>query len=349
MSRTPAVNTMRLRYAGSCAVCGCQLEAGVTAHYLRVSRSVQCLSCGPEVGQSPRGAGERTEPGAVPPLPPSDHSSGGAAGGVELVQAALSRSGACDDCGRRIARGSEALAAPSGTALLCMDCVALETVHSVGVAGTGARREHGKRLAGHHTRVHAAHPKLGGLILALREDPAHVRAWATGAVGEEQFGRRLSAMAGDHLKVLHDRKLPRSSANVDHLAVTPEAVWVLDAKRYNGKVETRRHGLFTRRPPDLYVGGRNQTKLVDGAQRQVAVIESLLEPFAADRGLAAVPVRGALVFIGAEFGLFASPLHVDGVWVGWGKAIRKRLAEQTQGPLPAGDIAKLLARRLRQG
>lgn len=124
---------------------------------------------------------------------------------------------------------------------------------------------------------------------------------------------------------------------------------MLDAKRYKGKVETRGHGLFSRRPPDLYVGGRNQTKLVEGVQRQVAVIESLLGPFAADRGLAAVPVRGALVFVGAEFGLFASPLSVDGIWVGWGKAIRKRLTDQIQGPLPVGEVAKLLARRLRQG
>lgn len=349
MNQTPAVKTMRLRYAGACAVCGRELEAGVTAHYLRVVRTVQCLSCGPEVEQSPSGPKERTESGAEPRLPPPDPASGEDAGGVELVQAPLSQSGSCGDCGRTVPRGSEALVAPSGSALLCLDCVALDTVHSVGLAGAGARREHDKRRARHHTRVRTAHPKLGGLILALREDPAHVRAWATGAGGEEEFGPRLSAMAGDHLKVLHDRKLPRSSANVDHLAVTTDAVWVLDAKRYKGKVETRGHGLLSRRPPDLYVGGRNRTKLVEGVQRQVAVIESLLEPLAAEGGLTAVPVRAALVFIGADFGLFPSPLKVGGVWVGWGKAIRKRLAEQTQGPMPVSDIAKLLARHLRQG
>lgn len=62
-----------------------------------------------------------------------------------------------------------------------------------------------------------------------------------------------------------------------------------------------------------------------------------------------MPVRGALVFIGADFGLFVSPLGVYGVWVGWGKAIRKRLGEEIRGPLSVGDVAKLLARRLRQG
>lgn len=185
--------------------------------------------------------------------------------------------------------------------------------------------------------------------MALRDDPAHVRDWQTGAVGEEEFGRRLSAIAGDDLKVLHDRKLPQSAANIDHLAVTRQCVWVLDAKRYKGRVETRGHGLFSRRPPDLFVDGRNQMKLVEGVQRQVDVVRSVLAPFAAEHDLPELPVRGALVFIHADFGLFPSPFAVSGVWVGWGKAIRKRLAGQTSSALPVADIAKCLARHLRAG
>jgi hypothetical protein len=37
------------------------------------------------------------------------------------------------------------------------------------------------------------------------------------------------------------------------------------------------------------------------------------------------------------------------MWVGWGKAIRKRLIEETGGPLPVDAIAKRLARVLRAG
>jgi nuclease-like protein len=69
-----------------------------------------------------------------------------------------------------------------------------------------------------------------------------MRAWHTGAVGEEEFGRKLSVMASETLKVLHDLKVPRSAPNIDHLAVTSEAVSVLDAKCYKGTVETRRPG-----------------------------------------------------------------------------------------------------------
>ena len=231
-----------------------------------------------------------------------------------------------------------------------MECVTLDTLHSLGTPGAGARREHGRRLDRHQTRVRTAHPRLGGLILALSDDPQHVRAWQTGAVGEEEFGRRLSGVAGPNLKVMHDRKLPRSSANIDHLAVTTEAVWVLDAKRYKGKVETRGHGLFSKRPPELFVGGRNQTKLVEGVQRQVATVQSLLAPLVSELGLARAPeVRGALVFINAEFGLFSSPFAVDDVWVGWGKAIRKRLGDEATGSVAVDVVAKRLARELRAG
>jgi hypothetical protein len=234
--------------------------------------------------------------------------------------------------------------------VLCLECVDLTTMHSLGTPGAGARREHAKRLDRHQTKVRTAHPRLGGLMLALNDDPQHVRAWQTGAVGEEEFGRRLSSVAGPNLKVLHDRKIPRSAANIDHLAITTETIWVLDAKRYQGRVETRGSGLFSSRPPDLYVGGRNQSKLVEGVQRQVTVVEELLAPLQHELGLPELPeVRGGLVFVNAEFGLFSSPFAVGGVWVGWGKAIRKRLIEETGGPLPVDVIAKRLARQLRPG
>ncbi len=164
------------------------------------------------------------------------------------------------------------------------------------------------------------------------------------------FGRALSSIASESVKVLHDRKLPRSSANIDHLVVTTQAVWVLDSKRYPGaKIEARGHGPFSRGPPDLYVGGRNKMKLVDGVQRQVDVVQDLVSRFSAEQGLPEVPVRGGLVFIDAEFGLFASPLEVDGVWAGRGKAIRKQLAKEAMGTLPPAAIAKFLARNLRAG
>jgi hypothetical protein len=363
-----AVKTMRLRYAGVCAGCDTPLAAGSRAHYLPPTKTVRCLVCGPSQGAeaaatdpaAPPNPGSSAPSGGAPPsgstseMPPPVHVAY-AAGRDALAETVLSqgelpRAAVCGDCGRTLRRGAEAIHDAALTEVLCLECVTLDTVHSLGIAGAGARREHARRLDRHQTRVRTAHPRLGGLILALSDDPQHVRAWQTGAVGEEEFGRRLSGCAGPALKVLHDRKLPGSSANVDHLAVTAQSVWILDAKRYKGRVETRGHGVFSKRPPDLFVAGRNQMKLVEGVKRQVAAVRSLLEPLAGELGMAEAPtVRGALVFVSAEFGLLSSPFVVDDVWVGWGKSIRKRLGEETAGTLPVDAVAKHLARELRAG
>lgn len=332
---------MRLRYAGTCAACGTAVEKGERAHYLPGPSQVRCLSCGHGL-QAPA----RTKPGV-------EHEGRSAAptpadGPTELVQGPLKRNAHCDDCGRALRRGVEALSDSLGRAALCLDCVALDAVHVLGTAGAGARKEHAKRLERHHTRVRTAHPRLGNLILALNDDPRHIQAWQTGAIGEEAFGGKLSRIASTRLKVLHDRKLPRSSANVDHMAVTSEGVWILDAKRYSGRVETRGHGLFSRKPPDLYVGGRNQVKLVVGVRRQVEVVRLLLDDFSIDQRQPRVPVRGALVFIGAEFGWFADPLFV-GDGVGQGKTMRNQLVKEHLGQVPIASVAKYLAKTLRAG
>ena len=366
MDGSTAFKAMRLRYAGVCAGCQTELAAGTRAHYLPPTKTVRCLDCGPTDAPTAAAAepamtpADPNRPDAVgnppPPAPsfvswPPEETATAPASRVEeivLSQGTLARGATCGDCGRKLRRGAEALHDETFTEVLCLECVTLDTVHSLGTPGAGARREHARRLERHQTRVRTAHPRLGGLILAVADDPQHVRAWQTGAVGEEEFGRRLSGCSGPKLKVLHDRKVPRSSANIDHLAVTTERVWVLDTKRYKGKVETRGGGLFSTRPPELYVGGRNQTKLVEGVQRQVATVQSLLSPLASEVG-GPPEVRGALVFINAEFGLFTSPFAVDGIWVGWGKAIRKRLGEEATGPLTVDGIAKRLARELRAG
>ena len=340
MNDRPTVRTMRLRFAGLCASCGRGVEKGETAHYLSATKSVRCVSCGPGE-QVPVAATPRIGAATPPVTADADKP-------IELVQGIAARSGSCGDCGRRITRGVEALIDSTGVPRLCLECVELDTLHVLGVPGGGARREHAKRVKRHQTRVRTSHPRLGGLILALNEDPSHVRAWQTGAIGEEQFGQALSAIASDEIKVLHDRKVPRSSANIDHIAVTSQAVWLLDTKRYKGRIETRGHGLFSRRPPDLYVGGRNQTKLVAGVKRQIEVVESVLQPFTAGTGHE-IRVHGALVFVHAEFGLFTKPFLIDGIWVGWGKAIRRRLTEEAVGSMPVTAVAKHLAQQLRAG
>ena len=127
-------------------------------------------------------------------------------------------------------------------------------------------------VAGPRARTASAskHPKLGGLILAVSDTPQSTNAWDTGAIGEERLGARLNELASDSLRVLHDRRIPKSRANIDHLAITPSGVFVIDAKKYKGRPDLQVEGGILRpRVEKLMVGKRDRTSLVDGVLKQV--------------------------------------------------------------------------------
>ncbi|MGB3375417.1 MAG: nuclease-related domain-containing protein [Microbacterium sp.] len=100
-------------------------------------------------------------------------------------------------------------------------------------ASTKRRRDNRERS------IRRKHPKLGGLILALSDEPQSTRAWERGAIGEEMLAARLKDLP-EPARVLNDRRLPGTRANIDHIVVAPSGVWVVDAKRYRAKRPTLR-------------------------------------------------------------------------------------------------------------
>jgi hypothetical protein len=199
-----------------------------------------------------------------------------------------------------------------------------------GSAGSSARREYDRRSAAREKRIRDAHPRVGGLILALTDEPQSTTAWARGAKGEELLGQRLDSLADEGIPVLHDRRIPRTKANIDHIAVTPSGVYVIDAKRYKGRPTLRVEGGLVRpRVTRLMVGSRDCTKLVDGVQKQVALVTAAL----ASAGHAQLPVRGMLCFVDADWPIFGGSFEIDGVAVLWPrKAVSLLTAD---GPIEA--------------
>lgn len=208
-----------------------------------------------------------------------------------------------------------------------------------GTPGGSARREFERRKLAREQRIRTAHPKLGRLILALREEPQSTRAWDTGATGEERLGNRLNSMASDTLRVLHDRRLPRSRANIDHLAVAPSGVYVIDAKKYTGRPRLRvEGGLLCPRVEKLVVGTRDCTQVVDGMLKQVDVVRAVVGD--------EVPVHGVLCFVGADWPLIGGSFSTHGVDVLWPRRLFSKL--HSTGPLGT-DWSGQLHRRLAEG
>jgi len=191
-------------------------------------------------------------------------------------------------------------------------------------AGASAQREYDRRRAADEAMVRARWGRFGSLAVRLSEERQSTKAWSVGAEGERQVGRALDAIAGEGLEVLHDRRIPRGRANIDHLVVTARGVLVVDAKRYRGRPALRSEGgLFRSVTRSLTVGGRDQTKLVAGVQRQVEIVWGILE----EGGAAGVPVRGALCFVEADWPMFGGSFQVAGVRVLWPRLLAKHLRD----------------------
>jgi hypothetical protein len=211
-----------------------------------------------------------------------------------------------------------------------------------GTAGSSARREHQRRVAKRENAVRAAHPRIGGFLLAITEDPQSTQAWAQGAVGEELLGNRLDGLTDRGVRLLHDRRIPGTRANIDHIAVTPSGVFVIDAKRYKGRPNLRvTGGLFRPRTETLLVGTRDCTKLVEGVDKQIDKVRAALTNTESE-----VPdllVRGMLCFVEADWPLIGGSFTIRGVDVLWPRKAAERLVQP--GPLTAEQV-KLLHRLL---
>jgi hypothetical protein len=86
--------------------------------------------------------------------------------------------------------------------------------------------------------------RLGGIALAVTSEPQSISAWERGYEGEHRLGKYLESLHdGKSVIVLHDRRIPGTQTNIDHIAITCSGdVWVIDAKRYAGSVRAVNKG-----------------------------------------------------------------------------------------------------------
>ena len=76
----------------------------------------------------------------------------------------------------------------------------------------------------------------------LRSGPDPER-WRLGAAGERTTAVLLDRLPARTWAVLHDRRVPGSRANLDHLVIGPSGVWVLDTKTTRARVHATRRSV----------------------------------------------------------------------------------------------------------
>lgn len=205
-----------------------------------------------------------------------------------------------------------------------------------GHAGASARREYERRRTRDEARTRKKWGILGGVAVALSAEKPTTKAWETGAVGEERLGRRLDDAASEDLMILHDRLRPGTRMNIDHIAVTAEGVWVIDAKRYHGRPERKvTGGVLRPRAEHLVVGARDCTDLVEAMHGQMRAVGEVVGDH--------VPITGALCFVNADWPLVGGAFTVRGVEVLWPKKLVDRLRGQSEGPHDVEAIVRRLA------
>jgi hypothetical protein len=193
-----------------------------------------------------------------------------------------------------------------------------------GRPGGSARAEYERRHRKREERLEARWGPVAGVAKFLTDDPQSTKAWASGAAGERLAAQRLEKRLGRGAILLHDRRVPGTRGNIDHLAIASSGVWVIDTKSFAGKVERRNKGGWLRPDWRLYIGGRDRTKGLDGLERQVAAVERVL-------ARPDVPVNAALCTVEAEWPPFKKAFRQNGIWVARASGLAPMILET--GPL----------------
>lgn len=112
---------------------------------------------------------------------------------------------------------------------------------------------------------------------------------------------------------------------------------MIDAKKYSGRIERRDVGGWRKIDDRLFVNGRDQTKLASGLEWQAEAVRKVLSK----AGLEGVPIHSALCVTSSEWGRFAKPFQIEGVWVTWAQKLVELIVAPTEMRVVDWDRAAL--------
>lgn len=265
-----------------------------------------------------------------------------------LTLLTLPRGNTCVRCSTAVPARSRAWWDRYSKSVVCVICEPVRSDDPVpppsaierGTPRASTEREYQRRVAeqDRETGARWAPGLVGRVMRLLADEPVSRTADAGGADGERRLARLLDTELLDAV-TLHDRKVPITRGNLDHLVIAPSGIWLVDAKRSAGEVEYRSTGAFTAGEPRLFVNGRNQTRLVHAMGWQVAAVRAQLDTI----GFGEVPVHPVVCFTSSRWVRGTAPFDIHGVLVTWPSALVEAIG--TPGALDV-RLIDLVARHL---
>ncbi|MQS18024.1 NERD domain-containing protein [Streptomyces kaniharaensis] len=162
--------------------------------------------------------------------------------------------------------------------------------------------------------------------------PAGASSWSKGAAGERRTADLMRALEKDGWIALHDRAVPGSKANLDHLLISPRGeVAYVDSKSWTSSKSKLRL-----QDGELWYGRYPQTRALQTVAWEAGQASRLL----------GVPVTAYVAVHGAAVPY--GQLHLQDVTVMNAKTLVRHLRNRAPAPGPAGAIPHQLARRAEQ-
>lgn len=231
--------------------------------------------------------------------------------------------GNCASCGRRFAPNEEGWHNYQLHKVRCVKCGPPE--------GTVAERQVEVAASRHFNPI--------GGSAALREARAqHDSNWRKGAIGEFMMSRYLYKNLPKEMVILNDREVPGMQGNIDHLVVAPSGIWIVDTKKWKGKIEYRAES-FDSIDARLLVNGEDRTSKIEKVYEQVISVAQIVND-------PKVPLNQAVVFAWGEWSTKSSlrlrlgkPYLHEGILITSPNVLIKRICKS--GPLNSDQIRRL--------
>ena len=179
---------------------------------------------------------------------------------------------------------------------------------------------------------------IGGSSALRVHNGKRDRNWRKGAAGEYLMDQFLHEKLTNGEIILTDRRVPDTASNIDHIVVASSGVWIIDSKKWRGKIEykslTAASGNYR-----LFVNGDDRTDEVDKIYGQVIPVAQVI-------GDRSVPIKAALCFIDGDWkasivlrDLFKKPYKHDRVLISPPRLLVKMI--QREGPLVDQDVQRI--------